>query len=62
MKIMIIKIVKLNKTFSQPLFSVLELDKRLELDSVSPLDWRKIKTANRIERIIWITIRIVFIL
>ena len=52
MKIMIIKIVKLNMTFSQPLFSVLLVDRILELDSLSPFDCRKIKTARVIERII----------
>jgi len=48
----IIKIVKLNIIFSQPLFSIFEEDRRFELDSLSPLDWRKISTASRIDRII----------
>jgi hypothetical protein len=46
-----IKIVRLNITFSQPRFSG-TLFIRLDLDSVSPLDWRKIKTERVSERII----------
>jgi len=51
-KRMIIKMVRLNITFSQPRFSTGALFIRLDLDSVSPLDWRKISVDRVRERII----------
>jgi hypothetical protein len=53
--------VKLNITFSQPLFSELTTDIILERDSVSPFDWRKMRVANIRERMIWMIIKVVFI-
>lgn len=52
-------IVRLNITFSQPLFSKLTADIMLDLDSDSPFDWRNIKVAKVKDRIIWIIIRVV---
>ena len=59
--ITMIKIVKLNITFSQPLFSTVVEERIFDLDSVSPFDWRKIRALNRIERIIWIITSVFFI-
>jgi hypothetical protein len=47
-----IKIVKLNITFSHPLFSTVVEERILDLDSVSPFDWRKIRVLNKIDRTI----------
>ena len=44
------KIVKLNITFSHPRFAVGTAF--IDLDSVSPFDWRKIKVAKIKDKII----------
>lgn len=45
-----IKIVKLNITFSQPLFSKLTVERMLDRDSLLPLDWRKIRVVKIIDK------------
>ena len=59
--ITMMKIVKLNIIFSQPLFSTVVEERILDPDSVSPFDWRKIRVLNSIERIIWIITSVFFI-
>lgn len=44
--------VKLNIIFSQPRFWTATLFIRFDLDSVSPLDWRNIRTERVIEMMI----------
>ena len=59
-KRIIIKIVKLNIIFSHPLFSTVVEDRMFDRDS-ELLFWRKIKTVKKIDNIIWITTKVVFI-